>query len=338
MVRVTVSETYDLSTKVNKMSLIGIHTPKMEIVKRAFGGLLSQCKMYRFHHCDVRLACASVLPADPLQVGVEPGAIAPQDMFNPILYKAVSNQGMNQFELRMHGIGHDPNNSDRFIGQSIDKTDDVVGSTDNFGVYYTLLSNRKGWKVAHPQRGLSMRNLRPYVYEKLYNEGDARTTDSAGGNEASMVLSDPNGDGTITPVIDYYTAGGGIRSLRGRPRPMPFLPVSTILPTNVSADGSGAYDAVALDQLPDNKDFYAYCGLIVMPPAKLNKFYYRLVVRWYIDLVGIRPYSEIQGFADQNSHVGTFYGTDYTISQSKDDSLGMVDVRDTEIEKIMEGA
>lgn len=334
MVRITVSETYDLSTKVNKMSLIGIHTPRMEIVKRSFGGLLSQARMYRFHHCDVRLACASVLPADPLQVGVEPGSIAPQDMFNPILYKAVSNQGMNQFELRMHGIGHDPNNSDRFIGQSIDKTDDVVGSTDDFGVYYTLLSNRKGWKVAHPQRGLSMRNLRPYVYERLFNEGDSP---SVLGNEP-IVLSDPNGNGTITPVSDTQLGTTGSRALRGRPRPMPFLPVSTILPSNVTADGSGAYDAVALDQLPDSKDFNSYCGLIVMPPARLNKFYYRLVVRWYIDLVGIRPYSEIQGFANQASHVSTFYGTDYTIAQTKDDALGMVDVRDTDIEKIMEGA
>lgn len=332
MVRISVSETYDLSTKVNKMSLIGIHTPRMEIVKRSYGGLLSQAKMYRFHHCDVRLACASVLPADPLQVGVDAGDIAPQDMFNPIMYKAVSNQGMNQLELRMHGIAHDPNNSDRFIGQSIDKTDNVVGSTDNFNVYYTLLSNRKGWKVAHPQRGLSMKNLRPYVYERLYNEGDAPNTQDF----STVVYSD---DGTgIVPTQDTLVAGGGIRSIRGRPRPMPFLPVSTVLPSNVSADTSGAYDSVEFDQLPDNKDMNIYCGLILMPPAKLNKFYYRLVVRWYIDLVGIRPYSEIQDLANMATQVSSFYGTDYTIAQNSKDALGMVDVKDTDIEKIMEGS
>lgn len=332
MVRISVSETYDLSTKVNKMSLIGIKTPRMEILKRAYGGLLSQYKMYRFHHCDVKIACASVLPADPLQVGVEAGDIAPQDMFNPILYKAVSNQGMNALELRMHGIVQDANNANKFIGQSIDKTDNVVGSFDNFAVYYSLLANRKGWKVAHPQRGLSMHNLRPYVYERLYNEGDMPAVNI----ENPRVIGTNTSTGNIEVKNDSTSAG--LMSLRGRPHPMPYLPVSTILPANVSADNSGAYDSVELDQLPDSKDMNIYCGLVLMPPAKLNKFYYRLVVRWYIDLKGLRPYNEISSFGSQVSHVSTFYGTDYSISSKDSEKMGMVDVKDADIEKIMEGA
>lgn len=334
MVRISVSETYDLSTKVNKMSLIGIKTPRMEILKRAYGGLLSQYKLYRFHHCDVKIACASVLPADPLQVGVEAGDIAPQDMFNPILYKAVSNQGMNALELRMHGIAHDPNNSNRFIGQSIDKTDNVLGNIDNFAVYYSLLANRKGWKVAHPQRGLSMHNLRPYVYERLYNEGDMPAVNI----ETPRVIGTNSSTGNVEIQNDSAVAVGGIASLRGRPRPMPYLPVSTVLAQGASADNSGAYDAMELDQLPDGKDMNIYCGLVLMPPAKLNKFYYRLVVRWYVDLKGLRPYNEIASFGSQVLHSSVFYGTDYSISSKDSEKMGMVDVKDADIEKIMEGA
>lgn len=336
MVRISVSETYDLSTKVNKMSLIGIKTPKIEIIQKAYGGLLSQAKLVRFHHCDVKLACASVLPADPLQVGVEAGDIAPQDMFNPILYKAVSNQGMNEFELRMHGISGDPSVTGNFVGQSIDKTDNVAGAFDNFSVYYSLLANRKGWKVAHPQRGLSMRYLRPYVYEKLFNVGDdpSSSVPTSGSIEVAPRVIGVNSAGNT----EVRSNSGGLRALRGRPRPMPAFPAHTILPANVSGNMNGAYQTSNLDQSPVNKDMYVYCGLVVMPPAKLNKFYYRLVVRWYIDLIGIRPYNEIDSFASQVSNSYLFYGTDYSIASSKDSDMGMVDVKDAEIEKIMEGA
>lgn len=335
MVRISVSETYDLSTKLNKMSLIGIKTPKIDILKRAYGGLLSQYRLMRYSFCDVKLACASVLPADPLQVGVESGDIAPQDMFNPILFKAVSNQGMNQFELRMHGIVHDAIDTDRFVGQSLDKTDNVTGSAyDEFSIYYSLLANRKGWRVAHPQRGLTMRHLKPYVYERLFNEGDAPTYE---GERPTRVVA-LQSNGTIGQVDDSVIANGGFRSLRGRPRPMPFVPVSTILPANASADTSSAYDSLQFEQVPDFKDLTTYCGLILMPPAKLNRFYYRLVIRWYIDLKGLRPQNEISQFYSMEAGAPLVYGSDYTISQSKNEQMGMVDVRDAEIEKIMEGA
>ena len=98
MVFVKVRETYDLHTVRNKMSVIAIHTPDPKIIKNNFPGLLMQCKSYRPYSCDVKLACASVLPVDPLGVGLAEGDVAPEDMFNPILYSAMSNFGMSQLE------------------------------------------------------------------------------------------------------------------------------------------------------------------------------------------------------------------------------------------------
>ena len=102
MVFVKVRETYDLHTVRNKMSVIAIHTPKPQILKNNFPGLLMQCKSYRPFSCDVRLACASVLPVDPQGVGLSEGDVAPEDMFNPILYSAMSNFGMSQLEARIN--------------------------------------------------------------------------------------------------------------------------------------------------------------------------------------------------------------------------------------------
>ena len=63
---VKVSETYDLSTKTNKMGMLGIHTPDGKLVYSMWRGLFENFRKMRFVSCDVAMACASMLPADPL--------------------------------------------------------------------------------------------------------------------------------------------------------------------------------------------------------------------------------------------------------------------------------
>ena len=99
---VKVSETYDLSTQTDKMGFVGIHTPEGKLVYNMWSGLFKNFRKFRYASCDVTMACASMLPADPLQIGVEAGDIAPQDMFNPILYKAVSNDSMSTLLNRLY--------------------------------------------------------------------------------------------------------------------------------------------------------------------------------------------------------------------------------------------
>ena len=76
MVFVKVSETYDLSTKIGKMGIVGIHTPDSDLITRHYGGFIQNMKFAKFVKCDVAMACASMLPADPLQIGMEAGSIA----------------------------------------------------------------------------------------------------------------------------------------------------------------------------------------------------------------------------------------------------------------------
>ena len=65
MVQVRISETYDLSTKVGKMGIVGIHTPTGGLIDKMWSGLVLQTDRFRFVKCDVAMACASMLPADP---------------------------------------------------------------------------------------------------------------------------------------------------------------------------------------------------------------------------------------------------------------------------------
>lgn len=335
MVTVTVSETYDLSTKKDRMSIIGIHTPSMEIIRKSFPGLLVNSRMMKLLYCDVRLACASVLPADPQQIGVEAGDIAPQDMFNPILYKAVSNQGMNVFENRMHGLARagDP---DQTHGQSLDKSDVVFGdgASDDFDIYYSLLANHQGFKVAHPQRGLVMSHLRPFVYEKLYNMGDAGSHDM---NDLSGVVNDTTYGIAIenSKDIDYGKALVPVQAFRGRPRPMPAF--STMVMNSVTQNNDVGLGGGTKYQNTQNP-IQCYCGMILMPPSKLNVFYYRLVIRWHIAFFGIRPINDIVTPGTMRTNASVFYGSDYfPLSKNAENDQGMVDVRDGNITKIMEG-
>lgn len=59
----------------------------------------------------------------------------------------------------------------------MDSNENVTYFDDEFNIYYSILSNTRGWKVAHPQAGLSMRKLRPLVFEKWYSEGSNGVND-----------------------------------------------------------------------------------------------------------------------------------------------------------------
>ena len=317
MVFVKVRETYDLHTVQNKMTVIGVHTPKPEILKRNYPGLLMQCRFYRPVSADVRLACASVEPLDPLGVGVSDGDVAPEDMFNPILYKAVSNFGMSQLEARINAMVTDPVSAGVDIdGQTaIVDVDSVTPEANEFDIYYGLLSNTHDWKHAAPQSGLVMNGLKPLVYEMLYNVGD----NSFGGASYNA----PNNYGTVST----FTA----TSIRGNAKPMPFINCTAYTrdeaktPTGVSTpgfpdDGTLVYNAETY--VPYLK---AFCGVLVIPPSRLHSLYFRCVIEWTIEFSSIRPISEISDWSSL-ARAGTYsHYQNYSYETTKEALTGSSD-------------
>ncbi len=331
MVFVRVSETYDLSTKVNKLGIVGVHTPKTDLIARNWKGLMMNFGKFRFASCDVTLACASILPADPLQVGVEAGSIAPQDMFNPILYKAVSNDSMNTFLQFLYGceLGVDNGVVALSKGSIIDVHDTKFTTAagdvevDQFKMYYGLLSNSGGWKKAMPQAGLQMRGLYPLVFQRLSNVGYTGQDDDSG------YVPFTNDASTHGPATNYA------KSLRGHACRMPFVPTTYFVGKNTDANVDGSQISHTMDgwNIPS-----AYVGLIILPPAKLNQLYYRLKVTWTVEFSEIRSTLDIANWSILASAGDVAYGTDYTAQASKMSStLDMVDTQGAEIEKIMEG-
>lgn len=356
MVTVRVSETYDLSTKVNKLGIVGIHTPTGSLISRMWGGLALHYKKFRFVKCDVAMACASMLPADPLQVGVEAGSIAPQDLFNPILYKAVSNDSMSSLlaYIQSYRGGTADAAVDKNSVIDINDTDfnQVFGADqklplDQFNMYYSLLADSDNWKKAMPQSGLVMRGLYPLVYSVVSQYGANNAVENpltqVGQN---FILDDPS-HAIPAPDADFNFDQGIVNNVfRGPAMRMPAIDTTFFGGSSNKLDGvclSGPAEIAGDASLCAGTNHIAvppaYVALIVLPPAKLNQLYYRLKVTWTIEFTGLRSLIDIANWAYMNHAGSVAYGTDYaTQSSSMTAKTSMVDADGASIQKVMEGA
>lgn len=323
MVFVKVRETYDLHTLTEKISLIGIHTPSAGIIKRNYPGLLMQCKAYRPVQADVRMACASVLPLDPNGVGVGADQVSPEDVFNPILYKAISNFGMSQIEQFVNAGGNFS-----ILGAGLDAGNDGITS-DDFATYYGLLAQTHEWKHANPQAGLEMRGLKPLVYETYQTIGD----NAVGGSSNPMIA--PKGDDSISTG---QVGNIAVQTFRGRAHEMPMLncTVPRSYNGNVATQTAGFVSGENNGQL-DVPAPKVFCGLIVVPPSRKVSLYYRLVCEWTLEFSMIRPLGDITTWAGLQTIGNTTHYSDYSYDSSKlPESTGMVDTSDgSDIKKIM---
>lgn len=323
MVRVRVSETYDLSTEVDKMGIIGIHTPGSTEIVRLWSGLYDNYRYMRLVGCDVTLACASMLPADPLQIGTEAGEIAPQDMFNPILYRAVSNESFNTLQSRIYAGQPAGEESQSIVVSDLGT---LPADTTDFDIYYGLLAEPDGWKKAMPQSGLEMRGLYPIVHTVLNTYGQMTEDMTADG------LDDvPVSVGTENAAKWNFQWGPTASTFKGPAVRMPRLPTKVVNHEAVTGQDVSGSVGVGNVQFPTT-----YVAMIVTPPAKLHKLYYRMKVTWTVEFEEVRPLSEIKNLSTL-AQIGKYsYATDYEDQSSKMSTVeDMVDVSGTSLEKVM---
>lgn len=358
MTVVRISETYDLSTQTNKMGFVAIHTPSMGAIMRQWSGLAANHKYVKLLGCDVTMACASMLPADPLQIGTEAGDIAPQDMFNPILYKAVSNDSFSNLLQLMRDNGVVPDVIGKEAGfdggpGSIASANDLAftgvaaegddpPTVDQFQMYYGLLANSDGWRKTMPQAGLQMKGLFPIVF-------GVETTASPFGKQLPLPGTLANFTNALISE-DVYENDADDSSfnsgvvMRGDAKRMGAIPTyvagvgNTVVPLEVRsllADPSNGVPAgcsATLNNIPR-----CYVGAIIMPPAKLNKLYYRMKVTWTIEFSGVRSTADLCNWSGLAGLGFATYGTDYA-EQSKlmETKTELVDATGAAVNKVME--
>lgn len=323
MVTVKITETYDLKTTVNKMGLLGIHTPTVTLLRRLYPGLLKNHKFVRFLKADVVGACASVLPADPLQVGVSAGSVAPEDLFNPILYKAVTNQSFDTLVNRIT----DPA-TQTLLGSMNGDNVSISSSATQFAIYYSLLAENGEFRKAMPQSGFAIKNLVPICHTLVSNYGNVgpiQTANVMDYEENAYDVPDlstvPHTGGALASTVDKSTA----MVFRGKSVKMPKLPIHT---------GLESWDAI-----PEPSFVKTMVAMLVIPPARLHEFYYRVRITWTVQFLDICTTNSMSNGSDIsiNGSAGYLKTYNYTKSENElDQSETMVDATNVDIEKIME--
>lgn len=315
MVTVRIAETYDLHTVQNTVSLIGIHTPGTASIRRQYGGFLDNYKFMRLKGCNVTCACASYLPADPLQVGFETGKIAPQDMFNPILYKAVSNTAFETLVSSLYSnaaVNYGTDNSVNGIAVA-PGNEGSLANVNSWDLYYAILGY-PGWKKAMPQAGFSMRGLRPFVHSLASTFGNVNNPLPNAGNMNNLYASDFHGD--VTGTINVP------RIIRGKAFPLGKIPTRVQSPSATSKDF----------QIPTT-----WVGVCVLPPYAMNTLYYRLRVVWSIEFFTPRSTLEYEDYDTMAFFGDEMYYCNYNNFKSNmDATTNTVDTIGAEIEKIMD--
>lgn len=297
----SVSEMYDLCTVKDKIGIIGIHTPLMSLIARSWKGMLDNHKYVKLLSCTVRIACASHLPVDPLKIGADADEISPQDMMNPILYRACTNDGWNVILNRVYGNGNDAN-SMRYFSDGFTS----LGATEHEQIYYALLASND-WRKAMPQVGLEMKGLKPFVYQVVNTYGNSGTEYNGMTVEASLGgVKASNASGIAqTPGSNNIPL-----TFRGSATPYPAVPCS--LPGSITEEGQ-SWPTLTIGSIPKS-----YVACIVMPPSKNQIMYYRLMITWYFDFIKPIPlYDKYAGY-DVAVVGNAVYSRSYNLSSSKD--------------------
>lgn len=322
---VRITETYDLKTTKDKIGLIGIHTPSDKLIRDMYPGLMKNHRFVRFLKCDVVGACASVLPADPLQVGVTSGTVAPEDMFNPILMRAVTNESFDILMSRIYygGASH--------LGRSVVESDTQYNN--DFAIYYSLLAENGKYKKAMPQRGFMMKALKPIFHTLVCSYGNMSRL---GTTVASVDIGDSQtaevGIPNVTEVnqladdLSVYPYNDAI-VMKGKSVKMPKIPLHNTV--------EGSTSQAQQINIPET-----YVCAIITPPARLHEFYYRLRVSWTIRFEQVIPITEYGGYGSVMATAGNdAYSTNYEFDNSKSDpdsKTDMVDANGVDVDLIMQ--
>ncbi|AKV57234.1 cap protein [Rat associated porprismacovirus 1] len=340
MVSASISEIYDLSTTVGQGTVLKIHTPTGNNVRRHLLGYFLQYKKFRYVGAKVTLVPASTLPADPLQLSYAAGepTIDPRDMVNPILWRHYHGEAMLTDPLARtfpepYGSEINPGTSE-IIGTSIDRQDYTSGAGDINQIYPMCLMD-PSFRKAGVQSGFST-FVKPYVYKLATNaqllpmrgfttpsSGAAYTWNTnkieptIGGTQESYlvdpVLSEDNssyvpddlkGNVIFTNKLDRLGWMDTVtRTLLTGSKPLAVSPIP-----GPASSGTAIESGTGGNQTGGNFALQTYLPnipmlYVMMPPAYKSLFYFRLIIKHYFEFGGFRSCLNVQSYGSASVYV-----------------------------------
>lgn len=296
-VNASYTETYDLNTAIGELSMLAVHTPQAPSLKRMFHGFFENYKKYRINSCSIRMVCASQQALTPDLVGLEAGQVDPRDVLNPILFKACTGESINLL-----------------LDQIYNAADSELVSPDNGSIghhattrasattmYYQMLSDDT-WRKEHPQRGLVVTGLKPMVHRVVTTQPFKWTGIKGASWGSPGTFSRPAINASSDPSATLSSAGFGGPSgafvtdvtnptvfVSNGLADMPWLETAVVRDVSVTGDEPGDEPISVKAKLMINDVPRVYCGAIVLPPAILQRLFFRLQISWSVSFKDWRP-------------------------------------------------
>lgn len=315
-INATYTETYDLNTAIGELSILGIHTPQADSLKYMFKGFFEQYKKYKILGCNLQMVCATQQSLTPDLVGLEAGQVDPRDVLNPILFKACTGENLNVLLNQIYNSQESINNSS---SSSLDQH--VDNHTYGINAYYSLLAD-DSFRREHPQKGLTVMGLKPMVHKVVTTQPFGWSGDNFSGFSTPLITP---GTPDTSPSSGASVGFGGVAGTKNdsnvvqrNPQifvsngmtDMPWLDTVydglgySISGTTVSANAN-VKQGMLINSVPR-----VYMGCIVLPPAILQRLFFRMQIVWHIQFKDFRPACEIGpiGGSGLDSHDGLGLG------------------------------
>lgn len=299
-IHATYTETYDLNTVHEELSLLAIHTPQANTMKRMFHGLFEQYKKFKILGCNFRMVCASQQALDPTLVGFENGQMDPRDVLNPILFKACTGESMNALLDQIYNRSEDAVVSGSNLGHSVDQHLDSQSVSRN--AYYSLLAD-DSFRREHPQKGITVMGLKPMVHKVVttqpfkWNVAGASATQSdrpvitsgasltASGSVYGFGSQSGSSNFATDPVNSTVFVSNGLTE-------MPWLDTSFTKVHIFNSDSGATVGQAKATSLVANVP-RVYLGVLVLPPSMALNLYFRLQIVWHIAFRDFRPAQDL---------------------------------------------
>lgn len=269
----TYQEIYDVNTELNKLSLIGIHTPIGAKPRQMLAGFFQQYRKYKYLGCSIVGTPCATLPLNLQDIDVNAGESGtnPRDIWNPILFHGCHGDNLNS---ALNSIYKGTMN---FDGTTLGKDDFSITTVPDAGtgltweqIYYRMLQDPSFRKMRMNQ-GFTIDKLHPMVYNMaslhqiLPNEGVDTVGDFVYDNDGNLNLSITTsgkvakGDGYIEQVYP--------KVLTNHLVPLSWLDTRQILNSS-NNNVNPAYTVLPKQMM----------GLVILPPAYRSKTAMRIVI------------------------------------------------------------
>nr|QCC72716.1 capsid protein [Cressdnaviricota sp.] len=350
-VKAKFQEIYDMGTVSGRTTILGIHTPQGDRVQKLLGGFFRQFRKFKYSGCSVTMVPAAQLPADPLQVSFEAGALTcdPRDLLNPILFHGCHGESLNSI-LNQY-LSTSPTDG------SVAETRPTLAEAE--AGYYSALSDpsfrkfgiQSGAKVnltpkVHP---LVLTNpLVPNDSQLSYYNGAGKEENTIFGATTGQALdldSSPEINNSGFENVGYtvpFINNSGIRAVYGvSPRmfsnglkPLGWLPTTTFPPA--IKDGMVSYDPtktmdstvapvvsdapIGVTQLPK-----LFMGFFMLPPSYTQEMYFRLIITHYFEFKDFTTCLAVNPNGPQFAYTETIPEPTVSGSEASTTSLEVVD-------------